>query len=88
MKTQAQQDIKRVLTEKPCSYTLPTSQQYTQFTVKYEAQTITPKGSRSRFTRSSGLNNIRGARSETAVYFYLKSIHPGCDITIISLEFH
>lgn len=48
---------------------------------------VTPKGSRSRFTRRSALTQIRMARSETAVLSYLKQLHPKTEIEIISLKF-
>jgi hypothetical protein len=58
------------------------------FVVDYYAQTLTPKGSRSRFTRRSGLTQLpASAKSETAVLAYLKRLHPGTEITIINLEY-
>ena len=47
---------------------------------------FSPRGSKARFQRTSGINQIRNAMSETAVYFYLKRLHPGCDVQIQSLE--
>jgi hypothetical protein len=59
-----------------------------RFRVDYYAITRTPKGSMSRFTITSTLDNIRGnSRSETAVLAYLQRKHPCCDIQINSLEF-
>lgn len=56
------------------------------FTVDYYA--ITPRGTWGRFQRTSGLTHLRGnAMSETAIYFYLRKLHPLCDIQIQSLEF-
>lgn len=48
---------------------------------------ITPNGSRTRFTRSSGLQHINMARSETAVLFYLRTLHPKCEVIIQGLDF-
>lgn len=59
----------------------------TMFTVEYGVKT--PSGNRSRFTKSTGTNNLEyQARSETAVQNYLRKKHPGTEITIISLRFH
>jgi hypothetical protein len=59
-----------------------------RFRVDYYATTRTPKGSSSRFTTTSTLDNLRGnARSETAVLAYLQRKHPCCDIQINSLDF-
>lgn len=59
-----------------------------RFRVDYYATTRTPKGSASRFTVTSTLDNLRGnARSETAVLAYLQQRHPACDIQINNLEF-
>ena len=78
-------EIRGLLLEKPCSYTVPENQRVKTAFVDYYAQT--PRGSKARFQRSVGLSNLRGARSETAVFYYLKSVHPGCEITIMRLEF-
>jgi hypothetical protein len=78
--------ILRQLTEAPSNYVVPQNQAIRQFWVDYYVTTRTPKGSRTRFQRQSGLNQIRGAKSETAVWGYLQSLHPGCDIQIQALE--
>jgi hypothetical protein len=44
-------------------------------------------GARTRTKRTlSVVYNLRQARSETAVLAYLRQHHPGCEITIMSLE--
>lgn len=74
MNTDTQTEIRDLLMEKPTSYTvLPQAPR--SCSVSYYA--ITPKNSRARFTRTVSLANIRGARSETAVFYYLKGLHPG-----------
>lgn len=78
-------EIRDLLLEKPTSYTVPATQRIRTAFVSYYA--ITAKGSRARFNRSISLSQTRGAQSETAIYFYLKSLHNGCDITIMNLEF-
>lgn len=56
------------------------------FTVEYMVKT--PSGRYARFTRRSQLSNMYGnPQSETAVLNYLRKLHPGTDISIISLEF-
>lgn len=67
------------------NYVVPPSQAIRTFAVDYYV--ITPKGSRSRFRRVCNINAIRLAKSETAVYFYLKRIHPGTEIQIQDVEF-
>jgi hypothetical protein len=66
------------------SYTVPPAQRIRTAWVAYYA--ITPRGSKARFTRSIGLSQTRGAQSETAIYFYLKGLHPSCDIQIQRME--
>jgi hypothetical protein len=75
-------DIYGLLTEMPMDGTKPFSPR--NFAVDYYV--FSPRGSKARFQRTSGINQIRNAMSETAVYFYLKKFHPGCDIQIQSLE--
>ena len=84
MNTQEQTEIRDLLLEKPTSYTIPASQKIQHAWVAYYA--ITPKGNRARFTRSVSLSQTRGAHSETAIYFYLKSLHPGCDVQLQQME--
>ena len=84
MKTDEQTQIRDLLLEKPTSYTVPASQRIQHAQVAYYA--ITPKGNRARFTRSISLSQTRGAQSETAIYYYLKSLHPSCDIQIQRME--
>lgn len=71
-------EIHELLTEMPIQ--IPTR----NFDVDYYV--MTPKGSRTRFRRTTGISQILDARSETAVYFYLKRLHPNCDVQIQSLE--
>lgn len=84
MNTDEQTQIRDLLIEAPTTYNVPESQKFQHAQVDYYA--ITPRGSRTRFTRSVALAQIRGARSETAVYFYLKTLHPLCDIQIQQME--
>jgi hypothetical protein len=53
--------------------------------VEYFAKT--PLGSETRFQLRIGLEQMRGAQSETAVLGYLRQRHPQCEITIASLKF-
>lgn len=65
--------------------------QYRPFTPSHFAvdyYVVTPRGSRTRFNRRVGLTQIRNARSETAVLYYLKSLHPGADVIIQNLVFN
>ena len=56
-----------------------------EFVVDYYV--TTPKGTKGRFQLRTGLTQIRGARSETAVRSYLKLKHPTCEIDIQRLDF-
>jgi hypothetical protein len=89
MTHQDQSQIRALLLEVPTippgSYRMPLAQRVRSAHVNYYAET--PRGSKTRFNRVLALTQIRGAMSETAVYFYLKSLHPGCNVTIMSLEF-
>jgi hypothetical protein len=78
-------EIQALLEMAASTYRVPEEQRIRSFWVDYWA--ITPKGTKGRLQRTTSLNNINGARSETAVYFYLKEKHPGCDILIKRLEF-
>ena len=86
MNTAEQTTIRDLLIEAPTVYTVPESQKIQHARVDYYA--ITPRGTRGRFTRSVALSQIRGARSETAIYFYLKTLHPACDIQIQQMELY
>jgi len=80
------QRVKSLLSEMPnfpIAKVSPVAPQ--SFSVDYYAQT--PKGSRSRFQRNSTLWHVRGAASETAILEYLRTIHPGCEITIQRISF-
>ena len=63
---------------------LTEANQPSQFLVDYYV--ITPKGSRARFQLRTGLYQILGARSETAVLAYLRKRHPNTEIQIQSLD--
>ncbi len=54
------------------------------FSVDY--YTISEKG-QSRQSRNTGLSQIQGAESETAVKAYLQRLHPGKEIQIQKLTF-
>lgn len=72
-----------LLNEADVVYSTPPAQ---NFYVDYYV--TTPKGTKGRFQRRAALNQLPSkAHSETAVYFYLKKLHPGTDITIIDLQF-
>ena len=66
------------------NYKVPDSQRIRSFFVDYYA--ISPSGSRARFQRGASLNLFNFGRSETAVYNWLRSKHPRCDIQIQRLE--
>lgn len=89
MTHQVQSQIRALLLEVPTippgSYRVPVAQRIRTAHVNYYVET--PRGSKTRFSRAVALTQLRGAMSEMAVYFYLKSLHPGCDVTIMSLEF-
>jgi len=85
MTTEERHEIRSLLFEAPVSYTIPASQRIRSAWVDYYA--ITPKGARGRFNRVFALSNLRGAQSETAIYFFLKERHPGCEIKIFRLQF-
>ena len=74
--------IKACLTEGPITYIPP---KHSRFSVDYYV--TTPKGSNTRFSRTTTLAQIKGAESETAVLGYLRKLHPGTDIQIQSLTF-
>lgn len=64
---------------------LPSAQRYSGFNVDYYA--ITPSGTRARFQRATSLAQLASwGRSETAVWSWLKRLHPKCDIEIMRLE--
>jgi hypothetical protein len=66
--------------------TLSEAKDPTTFAVDYYVKT--PRGSMSRFKRTSGLNVMRGSpMSETAVLSYLRTKHPGTEIQINRLSF-
>lgn len=82
---QTRKTVREVLYEAPASWTIPASQRIRIATVNYYAQT--PKGTKARFNRNVSISQLRGAHSETAVYYFLKQLHPSCEITIMGLEF-
>lgn len=53
--------------------------------VEYYA--ISPSGNRAWFKRGIPLLQVRNAQSETAIYFYLKQLHPRAEIQIQNLRF-
>lgn len=56
-----------------------------KFDVTYYVRT--PRGTETKFTRSTTLTHIRGAMSETAVKGYLQTLHPGAEVSIFRLKF-
>jgi hypothetical protein len=84
MNTDEQTQVRDLLNEAPTSYTVTPLHNHTVM-VNYYA--ITPRKSRARFNRTVSLTQLRGAQSETAVLYYLKSLHPSCDIMIMNIEF-
>lgn len=76
---------KLLLSEMPWPTTMGSSQRPSTFTVDYYA--TTPNGTSSRFTRTSTLDAVRQAASETAILGLLRKIHPRCDIQIQNLKF-
>lgn len=48
---------------------------------------VTPSGTRTMFTRTIALMQVRGSMSETAILYYLRDVHKGCDIIIHRLSF-
>jgi hypothetical protein len=67
------------------SFAMPDHRHVQTAVVDYYVET--PRGSKTRFQRNVSLSQIMGARSETAVFYYLRRIHPKCDIQIQNLEF-
>lgn len=57
-----------------------------RFRVSYFVES--PKGHSTRFESGGSLEDLRNARSETAVLAMLKKRHPGTEITIQNLEFY
>jgi hypothetical protein len=72
----------QLLSEAPTQYLQPKA---SRFAVTYFVKT--PRGSQARFSMTSNLSHLNGAKSETAVQNYLRSKHPGTEINIISLDF-
>lgn len=78
--------IYAMLTEGPyVPYPLPAAQRVSRAEVNYYA--VTSSGARGRFTRGIGISQLNLAQSETAVLYYLKKLHPKCEILIQRLEF-
>jgi hypothetical protein len=82
---QIRADIRELLNEAPASWTVPASQRIRIASCNYYA--TTPRGTKARFNRNVSISQLRGAHSETAVYYFLKQLHPSCEITIMNLEF-
>jgi hypothetical protein len=79
-------EMERVITNSPESSSgndHPASRALVDYVVE------TPKGSRTRFQRGVGLNQIGSGnpQSETAVLGYLRKQHPGTDIQINNISF-
>jgi hypothetical protein len=74
--------IRTALNEGPMSYM---ASEPSKFDVTYYV--TTPRGTQTKFTRSSSLTHTRGAMSETAVKGYLQTLHPGTEISIFRVKF-